>query len=98
MVQYATKNDVQEVVDKAVDDLSLVIKEFAYHIDQRFNDLEARVAKIEVNLEKLIVTLDHFLKRLDNIEADNAARDAQYARLERWIQEIAKKTGVELKT
>ncbi len=80
MAQLATKNDVQEVVNKAVDDLSLAIKEFAYHVDQRFNDLEARVTKIEKKKKKLTVTLDHFLKRLDNIEANNAARDLQYAR------------------
>lgn len=44
----------------------------------------------------LIITLDTFLKRLDDIESDNHARDAQIARMERWIEKIAKQTGVQL--
>jgi len=96
MAEYATKKDVQEIVDKAVDDLSMVIKDFAVRVDERFNELEARVDRLEKQFERLNNTLDEFLKRLDDIEKDNIARDAQYARMERWIQQIAKQTGVKL--
>jgi len=100
MAEYATKDDVQEIVttavNKAVDDLSDIIQSFAQNVDDRFNKLEVRVDKIERNLDRLTDTLDHFLKRLDDIEDDNVARDAQLARLERWIEQIAQKTGVKL--
>ena len=96
MSDYATKRDVQEIVNKAVDDLSDVIAQFSARVDERFNHLEARVDKLEQHFERLQNTLDHFLKRLDDIEADNAARDMQLARLERWIETIAKQTGVKL--
>lgn len=96
MAEYATKNDVQEIVNKAVEDLSDIIQSFAQNVDDRFNKLETRVDKIERNLDRLTDTLDHFLKRLDDIEDDNVARDAQLARLERWIEQIAQKTGVKL--
>jgi septation ring formation regulator EzrA len=100
MSNYATKEDVQEIVDKSirstVDQLSEVIDSFAQRVDERFSRLEARVDKIEKNLERLTATLDAFMKRLDGIETDSAARDAQIARLERWIEQVAKKSGVKL--
>ena len=96
MAEYATKKDVQEIVNKAVDDLSEVIQSFAQNVDERFNKLEDRMDKVEHHLERLTNTLDAFLKRLDDIEADNTARDAQIARLERWVEQIAAKTGTKL--
>lgn len=100
MVDFATKDDVQVIVDtavnRAVDDLSQVIQAFAQNVDTRFDRIEKRVDKLEQHLDKLTNTLDAFLKRLDDIEADNTARDAQLARLERWIEQIASKTGVKL--
>jgi chromosome segregation ATPase len=96
MTDYATKNDVQEIVDKAVDDLSEIIQSFAKDVDSKFNQLEERMDKVERNLDRLTNTLDAFLKRLDDIEIDNHARDAQLARLERWIEQVAAKAGVKL--
>jgi predicted nuclease with TOPRIM domain len=77
-------------------DLSEVIGQFAERVDERFNHLEARVDRLEEQFERLQNTLDRFLKRLDDIEKDNAARDMQIARLERWIEQVAQKTGVRL--
>jgi hypothetical protein len=75
MADYATKKDVEEIVDrvvsKAVDDLTDVIAQFASRVDERFNHLEARVDKLEEHFERLNNTLDAFLKRLDDIETDN---------------------------
>lgn len=110
MADYATKDDLKELetsldvrfeavekkIDKAVDDLSAIIKDFASAVDDRFNSVEARLDKLEASHVRLVNTLDSFLKRLDDIETDNAARDAKYDRLERWVQQIAEKTGVKL--
>ncbi len=97
---YITRKDLQDFGDnfsrRIVDDLSEVIAQFSERVDERFNRLEARVDRLEQQFERLQNTLDHFLKRLDDIEADNAARDAQLARLERWIEQVAQKTGVKL--
>jgi septal ring factor EnvC (AmiA/AmiB activator) len=54
------------------------------------------ISDIKDSFRHLNETLDAFLKRLDDIEKDNTARDAQLARLERWIETIAQKTGVKL--
>lgn len=100
MAEYATKDDVQHIVDnavnKAVDELSGIINNFASVVDERFNKVETRLEKLESSHNRLISTLDAFLKRLDDIEKDNEARDAQYARLERWVQQIADQTGIKL--
>jgi septal ring factor EnvC (AmiA/AmiB activator) len=100
MSDYATKDDVQEIVNtavtKAVDDLSQIIQSFAQSVDERFNKVEADIAELNVKYDHLITTLDTFLKRLDDMEVNNLARDAQLARLERWIEQVAAKTGVKL--
>ena len=83
-------------IDHAVEELSGIIRDFAQAVDERFNRLEARADKLEEGQARLLDTLDHFLKRLDDIEKDNTARDAQLARLERWIEQVAQKTGVKL--
>lgn len=108
---FATKKDVEEIVGKKFDELALMIGKFANSVDERFDRLEKDVfilkddmrevkrdiKELNKKYDHLIETLDGFLKRLDDIEADNVARDAQFARLQRWIEQIAKETGVKLK-
>jgi DNA anti-recombination protein RmuC len=89
MANYVT----QEGLDKSLD--KLVIKLFK-HFDKRFDKVDKDIAKINDKYDHLITTLDAFLKRLDDIEANDAARDVQLARLEGWIKQVAAKTGVNL--
>lgn len=100
MAEYATKEDVQgivtTVVNKAVDDLSDVISQLAQNMHKELVEIKQDVSELKESHRRLIDTLDTFLKRLDDIETDNTARDAQLARLERWIEQIASKTGVKL--
>ena len=55
----------------------------------------AQTAKKD-SLNQLVETLDAFLKRVEDAEVNDVARDAQIARMERWIETIAQKTGVKL--
>ena len=87
---------VDAKIDRAVDELTGVIRDFSERVDERFNRLEKRVDRLEEKMEHLTETLDNFLKRLDDIEKDNAARDAHIARLERKIEAIARQTGIKL--
>lgn len=103
MADYATTQEVQKIVDKAVEDLSDVIAQFATTVDARFNKVEsdiaglkADVAELHVKYDRLLNTMDAFIKRIDDNEAENAARDSQLARLEKWVEQIAKETGVKL--
>lgn len=64
MSDYATKKDVEDIVNKAVDDLSEVIANFANQVDQRFTTLEARVDSLEAKFNRLLNTVDAFVKRV----------------------------------
>lgn len=85
MAEYATKEDVKEIVvevfNKAVDDLSDVISSFASQVDRRFNDIEAGLDKLEKSHDKLLSTIDSFLRRLDEIETEQLACDRQFEKL-----------------
>ena len=103
MNSAATKQDIKLLdekidtkIDQAVDDLTQVIDNFATRVDERFSKVEFRLNKLEQSFERLQNTLDAFLKRLDDMETENTARDAQLARLERWIEQVAKKADVKL--
>jgi septation ring formation regulator EzrA len=89
MTDYVTQKGLDRSLDK------LVLKLFN-HFDKRFDEIDKNISKIDEKYDHLVVTLDSFLKRLDDIETDNTARDAQLARLERWIEQVANKTGVKL--
>lgn len=103
MNQGVTKSNLSDLeksidrkIDKAVDDLSEVISNFASQVDGRFKLIEEKLDRVETSIDRLTNTIDGFVKRLDDIEADNTARDAQLARLERWIEQVAQKAGIKL--
>lgn len=48
------------------------------------------------SMERLITTLDGFLKRLDENETEQSARDAQFERLLEWARKVSEKTGIPL--
>lgn len=96
MADYVTKQDVQGMITGAVDELAEIIGQFSARVDERFNHLEEQADKLGANFEHLTNTLDTFLKRLDDMEINNAARDKQLERLEAWIKQVAQKTGIKL--
>lgn len=91
---YVTKEYLDIKLDKVVDDLSEVIGNFAQNVDQRFNKLEARMDRLEANIDRLTNTLDGFVKRLEDIEIENTARDSKYNRLLEWAKKVSKQTGI----
>lgn len=64
--------------------------------DVRFDRIEERLDKLEASHNRLLNTIDGFVKRIDDYETEMAARDHKIDRLERWIEQIASKTGVKL--
>lgn len=103
MSAYATKQEVQEIVDKAVTDLSEIISTFAQQVDIRFNRLETKVEKIEKELSdlreshlRLLNTIDGFVARIDHYETEQLMRDNQFKRLLEWARKVSEKTGIPL--
>jgi hypothetical protein len=100
MSNYVTKDELAEVLDERLKqqtgEIVGIVQSFMVQVDDRFNKLEARMDEFDRKLDSLTSTLDGFLKRLDEHEVENAARDAQFARLLKWAREVSKKTGVPL--
>ncbi len=91
------------MLDEAVNDIASIISDFSDRVDERFNKVEAEIVNINTEIKSLnkkydhlINTFDAFLKRLDGMEADNTARDAQLARIDRWVHQVADKLQIEL--
>lgn len=66
MSAYATKQEVQEIVDKAVTDLSEIISTFAQQVDTRFNKVEKELVELRESHQRLLNTIDGFVSRIDH--------------------------------
>ena len=78
-------------------DLSDVIAGFAQQVDDRFNKIESEVSDVKGSLDRLQNTMDSYLKRLEEVEVENGARDARFDRLLDWARGVSAKTGIPLK-
>jgi septal ring factor EnvC (AmiA/AmiB activator) len=96
MADYATKEDVQGIVSKAVDDLSTVMATFMQQVDERFNNVERGIRELKDSHNRLLNTIDGFIARIDAYETEMQARDRQYERLLVWARKVSKKTGIPL--
>jgi len=103
MAEYATKADIEQIVEKAVADLSEVIASFAQQVDTRFNVIESRLddhddefRKLNTKYDHLLNTIDGFLARIDKYEIELAARDNQFQKLLAWARKVSEKTGIPL--
>lgn len=110
MLEAAFEKSNKLITRQIVDEIGGVISEFAARVDERFNKIELRLDVIEAEIRSLneridrledkydyiIRTLDAFLKRLTDVETNDAARDAQLARFDRWLHQIADQVNVKL--
>jgi septal ring factor EnvC (AmiA/AmiB activator) len=103
MSDTITKKDLEQVVaaldkkiDRRFDDLGSVLETFMQQVDTRFNKIEDDIADIHRSLDRLTNTIDGFLKRLDEVESEQRARDAQFDRLVKWARKVSEKTGIPL--
>lgn len=96
MSAYATKQEVQEIVDKAVTDLSEIISTFAQQVDTRFNKVEKELVELRESHQRLLNTIDGFVGRIDRYETEQLMRDNQFNRLLEWARKVSEKTGIPL--
>jgi hypothetical protein len=65
-------------------------------VDERVDKLEAPIVELRADFNRMLDLLDAHAKRLDDSLKDLVARDGRVDRLERWIRQIADRTGVRL--
>lgn len=99
MSDTATKQDVQEIVDKsvnkAVTELSEIIQDFATQVDKRFDKLETDVAKLQSDMNSVLNQLDSIEKDIAISEDERAVMSMQLTRLHDWVEKAAARIDVE---
>jgi len=65
MTTPATKQDVQDIVQAVADDIFQVLEAMMSRIDDRFNQNELRIAKLQVDVASMRVQLDTIHNYLD---------------------------------
>jgi vacuolar-type H+-ATPase subunit E/Vma4 len=68
------------------------VEEFRSEVNKKLDEKAS-----QSSLDQLTNTIDAFIKRLDNTEIDQVARDRQFDRLLSWAREVSVKTGIPLK-
>lgn len=66
---------------------------YLQQMDRRLQNVEENMAT-KSSIDHLINTMDGFIRRITDNNAEQAARDAQWNRLIEWAREVSKKTGV----
>jgi len=97
MSKYITPEDLNTALGKQTEEIIDVLQTYMHRVDDRFNKIEKDISDIKKSIDRLTNTIDGFVKRLDDCETEQAARDAQFDRLLEWAKEVSKKTGIPLK-
>lgn len=100
MAEYATKDEVQEIVttavNKAVDDLSEIISNLAQTMHHELTTVKEENRHTRESIDRLTNTIDGFVGRIDRYESEQLARDNQFERLLDWARKVSEKTGIPL--
>ncbi len=103
MNDYVTQKQLEKALSKQTDDISGVMRDLMESFDSRFTKIEDDISEIKTEIidlkeshNRLLSTIDGFVKRLEDYEVESRARDAQYERLVSWAKEVSKKTGIPL--
>ena len=68
-----------------------------FRMEQKQLEHDKRFDEIDKKIDHIYSLLDNHLKRIEDMFADNVARDHQQARMEKWIFQIADKLDLKLK-
>jgi FKBP-type peptidyl-prolyl cis-trans isomerase (trigger factor) len=68
------------------------VEDFRTEVNQKLDQKAS-----QATLEHLITTINGFVKRLEDNEIEQSARDLQVDRLLDWARNVSKKTGIPFK-
>ncbi|HLC91447.1 MAG TPA: hypothetical protein VJC09_00165 [Candidatus Saccharimonadales bacterium] len=66
------------------------------YLDKRFDGIDRKFDAVNENFSQLQSIVDAYAKQVEIYHHESVSRDAKVERLERWIEQIATKTGVKL--
>jgi septal ring factor EnvC (AmiA/AmiB activator) len=76
------------------DEFTKLFKYMQHEFGQLNSKLDEKAS--QSTLSSLMNSIDGFIKRLDDNETEQSARDAQFDRLLDWARKVSKKTGIPL--
>lgn len=91
------RKDIDGSIDKAVNELSDVIRQLAFSMSEQISEVKADIADLRASIDQLTRTMDKFVGRLDAQELEAAAQNSRFEKLLDWAREVSKKTGIPLK-
>lgn len=91
MSDHLTDKDLEKALD------NLAIKIFKY-IDKNSENLKEEIHLLRNDFGHLQSAVDGYAKRVEIYHHESKARDHEVARLTRWVEQIAEKTGVQLES
>ena len=94
---YATKDDVKEIVGKAVEDLSNIIADLAQSMHEEIVELKKDNQEIKQTLNKLLSTMDSYYAQAEEARLDLAASDSRFEKLLAWARDVSEKTGIQIR-
>ena len=68
------------------------IEEFRSEVNVKLDEKAS-----QASMERLVNTIDSFVKRIDDNEIEQASRDMQFERLLEWARKVSEKTGIPIK-
>ena len=84
-----------ETLNTAIEELAVMTANGFREVEKRFVDIETRLEKIELEIDRMNNRLYHYLELSDKRYLELKRRDLV---LTKWVQAIAKKTGVTIDT
>lgn len=90
MVDYITKKDLEEVLDKKFAQYQGAILEA---VNYKFQELEHRMDSFDDKLDKLTTTLDNFLKQMSDYKEEFTILKGEVDKIKAFIKQ---KFGVEI--
>lgn len=88
--------DHSELIEYLDEKFSVVDERFD-SIDKKFKETDKRLEEIEKRINQLVNSIDKLTKTMEIYHHEQVALSAKIDRLEIWVNQIAKQTGIELK-
>ncbi len=67
-----------------------------FQMNDRFDKIDSEIIDLKASHDRLLITLDTLIGRIDRYETEQTARDSQFEKLLAWARKVSEKTGVPL--
>lgn len=67
-----------------------------FQMNERFDKIDSEIIDLKASHDRLLITLDTLIGRIDRYETEQTARDSQFEKLLAWARKVSEKTGVPL--